>query len=192
MAGELFADPEKLLRLAEVDFHEVVDLLDLEPLPVEGGMFRQTWQGALVGDRAAGTAIVAALSPRGDHFSAMHRLPHDETWHFYLGDPIEMLLLDPDKSWRLVRLGSDIRRGDHLQLTVLAGTWMGASVVESGDWAVFGCTMAPGFLHSDYEGGDVEELCRSYPDVADRIRRLCRPVVRLATSDPVPIDVKRR
>ena len=162
-----------------MDFHEIVDLLDLEPLPLEGGMFRQTWQGAPTGDRAQGTAIVAALRSHDGHFSAMHRLPHDETWHFYLGDTIEMLLLDPDGSWRVVRLGTDIRTGDHLQLTVPGGTWMGASVVESGDWAVFGCTMAPGFLYSDYEGGDVEELCRDYPEVEDRIRRLCRPGVAL-------------
>jgi hypothetical protein len=162
-----------------MDFTEVVDLLDLQPLPLEGGLFHETWRGPERGGRPTGTAIVAALSARDEHFSAMHRLPHDETWHFYLGDAIELLLLSPDGGWLEVRLGTDIRKGERLQITIPAGTWMGASVAGTGDWAVFGCTMTPGFLYADYEGGDVEELCAAYPEVEARIRRLCRPGVPL-------------
>jgi predicted cupin superfamily sugar epimerase len=33
----------------------------------------------------------------------MHRLPTDELWHFYLRDPIELLLLCSDGSGELVR-----------------------------------------------------------------------------------------
>ncbi len=158
-----------------MEFSQVVELLELRPLPLEGGMFRQTWEGPLTGERASGTAIVVAISARENLFSAMHRLPHDETWHFYLGDPIELLLLFPDATWRVERLGPDIQHGERIQFNVPADTWMGAAVVEAGDWAVFGCTMAPGFRYTDYQGGEVEELCRAYPDAEQRIRRLCRP-----------------
>ena len=151
-------------------------MLHLDPMPLEGGMFRETWRGPLMADgRPTGTSIIVALSRDDGMFSAMHRLPVDETWHFHLGSTIEMLQLHPDGTWQVQRLGADIRRGESLQLTVPAGTWMGASAVEPGDCAVFGCTMAPGFLYSDYEGGDVEELCRTYPEADALIRRLCRP-----------------
>ena len=94
------------VRLAEMELREIVSLLDLSPLPLEGGMFRETWAGPSIGDRASGTAIIVALSAPDDLFSAMHRLPLDETWHFYLGDPVEMLLLYTDETWRVERSGA--------------------------------------------------------------------------------------
>jgi uncharacterized protein len=144
----------------------------LSPLPVEGGLFRRTWAGPEdATGRPAGSAIIVLLAVEADLFSAMHRLPIDEVWHFYRGDPIELLLLDPDGGARVEVLGSD----QHVQFTVPAGTWMGARVVDGGRWALCGTTMAPGFVESDYEGGDADVLCGRYPNVADRIRALCRP-----------------
>ncbi|CAM5671406.1 hypothetical protein SALBM135S_05972 [Streptomyces alboniger] len=145
----------------------------LRPLPVEGGLFRQTWAGAVDGDgRPAGTAIIALLSSAPGDFSAMHRLPVDEVWHFYRGDALELLLLAPDGSDRLVLLGED----GVVQCVVPAGTWMGARVVGGGrhGWGLFGTTMAPGFMPRDYEGGEAEALCARYPGRAPLIRELCR------------------
>ena len=151
-------------------------LYGLEPMPLEGGLFTRTWAGPVRSDgHPVGSAIISLLSPANDHFSAMHRLPTDEVWHFYLGDPVELLLLDPDGGSRVVVLGQDVLGGQHVQLTVPAGTWMGGRVVPGGEWALFGCTMAPGFSSEDYEGGDAEELSAQYPEAADLIRALCRP-----------------
>ncbi|MFE7661478.1 cupin domain-containing protein [Streptomyces celluloflavus] len=147
----------------------------LEPLPLEGGFFRATWTAPGEGDgRPAGAAIIALLTADGEQFSAMHRLPVDELWHFYLGDPIELLLLDPDGTDRVVVLGPDVLAGQHVQLCIPQGTWMGGRVSEGGRWSLFGCTTAPGFVASHYEGGDVEDLCARYPQAAERIRRRCR------------------
>ena len=75
---------------------QLVRRFELEPLPLEGGLFRQTWVGEPdTHGRPAGTAIIVLLAAEGGHFSAMHRLPIDETWYFQLGDPIELLLLGP-------------------------------------------------------------------------------------------------
>ncbi|MFD9890430.1 cupin domain-containing protein [Amycolatopsis sp. NPDC059027] len=155
----------------------------LEPLPVEGGLFRQTWAGPVDGTgRPAGTAIIA-LFATGGLFSAMHRLPIDEVWHFYRGDPLELLLLAENGEARVEILGP--AAGQHLQLTVPAGTWMGAQVAPGGHWSLCGTTMAPGFVADDYEGGDADELVARYPAVADRIRALCRPDAGLRmTEDP--------
>ncbi|MGW0756204.1 cupin domain-containing protein [Streptomyces sp. NPDC002814] len=148
----------------------------LQPIPREGGLFRRTWAGPERADgRPEGTAIVALLTAAPDDFSALHRLPTDETWHFYLGDPLQLLLLAPDGTARTVVLGPDVLGGQHPQFTVPAGTWMGARVAAGGDWALFGCTMAPGFTYQDYEHGDVADLTARYPAEAARIVELCRP-----------------
>ncbi|MFE7276066.1 cupin domain-containing protein [Streptomyces sp. NPDC057623] len=146
----------------------------LEPIPREGGLFRRTWAGPEQADgRPQGSAIVVLLT--ASDFSALHRLPSDEIWHFYLGDPLELLLLAPDGTSRTAVLGPDLLRGQHIQLTVPAGTWMGARVVAGGSWTFFGCTMAPGFTYEGYEHGDLAELTARYPAEAARIAALCRP-----------------
>ncbi|WAZ22697.1 cupin domain-containing protein [Streptomyces cinnabarinus] len=155
---------------------DLVTHYNLEPIPREGGLFARTWEGPARADgRPSGTAIVALLTAEPGDFSALHRLTGDEVWHFYLGDPLEMLLLAPDGSSRTVALGPDILHGQQPQLTVPAGTWMGARVVTGGAWTFFGCTMAPGFTYEDYEHGDAERLVARYPHEAERIVRLCRP-----------------
>ncbi|HKN95897.1 MAG TPA: cupin domain-containing protein [Pseudonocardiaceae bacterium] len=146
----------------------------LVPLPVEGGLFRQTWRGPTDHTgRPVGTAILLLVAADGDLFSAMHRLPTDEVWHFHRGDPLDLLLLAPDGTSRVATLGP--LPGQHPQYVVPAGTWMGAQVAAGGEWSLCGTTMAPGFLPGDYEAGDVTDLTARYPDAAERIRALCRP-----------------
>ncbi|MFF9285195.1 cupin domain-containing protein [Streptomyces griseosporeus] len=153
---------------------ELVAHYALEPLPREGGLFRRTWAGPEGPDgRPAGSAIVVLLT--ADDHSALHRLPTDEIWHHYLGDPLELLLLAPDGTARIAVLGPDLRAGQHVQYTVPAGTWMGGRVADGGAWTFFGCTMAPGFTYADYEHGDAAELTARYPGQAARIMELCRP-----------------
>ena len=155
---------------------DLVRRFDLSPLPVEGGLFRQTWVGQPDGHgRPAGTAIIVLLAAEGGHFSALHCLPIDETWYFQLGDPLELLLLDPGGPGRVVILGPDVRGGHELQVTVPAGTWMGARVAPGGAWSLFATSMAPGFLPGDYEGGDPDELAARYPSHEPLIRALTRP-----------------
>jgi predicted cupin superfamily sugar epimerase len=157
--------------VSSTEIADIAARYGLAPLPVEGGLFRRTWAGpADETGRPAGSAIIALFSVEGGLFSALHRLPIDEVWHFYRGDPLELLLLDERDGPRVEVLGPDA-----VQLTVPAGTWMGAQVAPGGRWTLCGTTMAPGFMPADYEGGEAAELCARYPAVAGRIRALCRP-----------------
>ncbi|MFJ9414899.1 cupin domain-containing protein [Streptomyces sp. NPDC101227] len=154
---------------------ELIDFYGLVPLPREGGRFRRTWAGPERADgRPEGSAIVMLLTAEPDDFCALHRLPTDEIWHFYRGDPLSLLLLSADGTARTVVLGPDILGGQHVQFTVPAGTWMAAAVAEGGSWALFGCTMAPGFTFEDYEQGDAAELAARFPREAARIVALSR------------------
>lgn len=166
---------------------EVAARYGLRPLPVEGGLFRRTWTGPPDSSgRPAGTAILLLLAAREDLFSALHRLPIDEVWHFHRGDPVELLLLDPVGGARTAVLGPDPVAGHHVQFTVPAGTWMGAQVTLGGSWALCGTTMAPGFLPSDYEGAVADDLVAAYPGAAEGIRALCRPGTPLRMPPEAP------
>ena len=161
---------------------ELIELFGLEPLPVEGGQLVQTWRSDEVvdaddvdaGGKRAGTAAIAMLTDEPDSFSAIHRLPTTEVWHFYLGDPIQMLLLRPDGTVERPVLGPDVLGGQHIQVVVAPGTWMGARLVPGGEYGLFGCTMAPGFTTGDYEGGTLQ-LTSTYPDATEEIESLVRP-----------------
>src|SRR6516164_609417 len=107
---------------------EIKQLLQLEPHPREGGSFRQTWVSSVwceapQGDRSTGTAIYYLLET--SIFSEMHMLSSDEVFHFYLGDPVEMLQLWPDGSGRVVILGTDLAAGMLPQVVVPKNVWQG-------------------------------------------------------------------
>ncbi|KIZ13295.1 cupin domain-containing protein [Streptomyces natalensis] len=154
----------------------LIDFYGLVPLPREGGRFRSTWAGPERADgRPEGSAMVMLLTAEPGDFSALHRLPTDEIWHFYRGDPLTLLLLHDDGTTRTAVLGPDILGGQHVQFVVPAGTWMAAAVAEGGSWSLFGCTMAPGFSYEDYEHGDAVALAERFPQEAARIAQLSRP-----------------
>jgi hypothetical protein len=159
--------------------------LGLQPLEAEGGHFRQTYRAdeTLPGsalpprygrDKPMATAIYYLLRDEPDSFSALHRLPTDEIYHFYLGDPVEMLLLFPGRKGEVVVLGQDLEASQHLQLVVPRGVWQGSKLKTGGSYALMGTTMAPGFDSQDFEAGAREELIRDYPEQAGRIRALTR------------------
>jgi hypothetical protein len=165
---------------------ELIQQLGLKPLPVEGGYFRETYRcndllhvaglpARYSTAKFAGSAIYYLLTDEPDCFSAMHRLPTDEIYHFYLGDPVEMLLLHPDGNGERILLGSDLVGGQKVQLVVRRDVWQGSRLVSGGSYALLGATMAPAFDPSDFVAGRREELVRDFPSHADMIRQLTRP-----------------
>ena len=156
---------------------EIKALLKLEPHPVEGGSFRRTYTSnhrvpLARGERAMGSAIYYLLEP--GTFSEMHVLTSDELFHFYLGDPVEMLQLWPDGHSEVVVLGQDLAAGQQVQLLVPAGVWQGTRLIEDGKVALLGCSVVPGFDFADYTSGSFGELAAQWPHEAERIRALTR------------------
>jgi len=162
---------------------QIRSLLKLAPHPIEGGYFVETYQSALripkaglpagyAGDRFAGTAIHYLLTP--DTFSAMHKLPGDEIFHFYLGDPVEMLQLKPDGTGEIIVLGQDLAAGMRPQHTVPGGVWQGSRLRAGGSYALLGTTMSPGFDYKDYETGARASLTQLYPAHSAMIASLTR------------------
>jgi predicted cupin superfamily sugar epimerase len=104
----------------------------------------------------------------------MHMLRSDEVFHFYLGDPVEMLQLYPDGGSEVFLLGPDLAAGQHVQLLVPAGVWQGSRLVEVGNTALLGCTVSPGYDYADYRGGSFAELAESWPARRGFIRMLTK------------------
>jgi uncharacterized protein len=159
---------------------EIIKLLGLTPHPEEGGFFRETYRAPETvparaldagygGARAHSTAIYYLLTPTT--YSAMHRVRSDEVYHFYLGDPIEMLQLAPGGAGRTIRIGPDLTAGMHPQLVVPRGVWQGSRLVAGGShgFALLGATVAPGFDFADYEHGARAALVAEWPDFKDKI-----------------------
>jgi len=156
---------------------EIRKVLRLEPHPVEGGWYRRTYTSEvsvalLRGVRPYGTAIYYLLEEGS--FSEMHVLASDEIFHFYYGDPVEMLQLLPDGGSAVYTLGPDLAAGQHVQLVVPAGVWQGTRLIEGGKVALLGCTVTPGFDFADYRNAPAAELIAGWPIEAERIRKLTR------------------
>jgi len=162
---------------------KIIALLNLKPHPEEGGYFVETYRSLETisekalpsrykGVRSFGTAIYYLLTP--ETFSSMHRLRSDEIFHFYLGDPVEMLQLWPDGSGRVLIMGSDILNGMQLQVVVPRGVWQGAKLIKDGKFALLGTTVSPGFELVDYESGQRDDLIKAYPQFQDLIIALTR------------------
>ncbi|MCH2621446.1 MAG: cupin domain-containing protein [Actinomycetota bacterium] len=151
---------------------EISQLLGLEPLPHEGGMWTQTLKDS------SSTAIYYLLSE--NDFSAMHKLESDEVYHYYAGDPARMLLLNPDGSIDEPILGSDLEAGERPQVIVGSGVWQGSST--TGNWTLLGTTMSPPYSQDNFHLGDRQELVTNWPDAHKRIHELTRD--ELLTDSP--------
>jgi hypothetical protein len=142
-------------------------LLGLEPLPEEGGLYRQTHADE------HSTAIYFLFAD-GD-FSAMHVLDGPEVYHWHAGSPLRLLLLEPGGGVSEPVLGPDVGAGQLPQLVVPAGVWQGSSPVGAPTgWTWGGTTMAPPFHWDGFRLGRREELVVAYPVARARIEELTR------------------
>src|SRR5690606_25310460 len=101
LAGRLRRGAERLMHPRAA---ELIRELQLVAHP-EGGYYRRLYESAprVPGGRACSSAIVF-LWPAGA-ISRWHRIDADELWHFYEGEPLELLIGDTPESLRRERLG---------------------------------------------------------------------------------------
>ena len=144
-----------------MDAAEIIELLELEPLPGEGGRFRNTV------DDGNSTAIYFLLEIGRP--TMFHRLPGPEVFHFYAGDRARIHILGPGGESRDPVLGTDLPAGERPQIVVPGGTWQAAETL--GDWTLLGTTMAPGFREEDFELAGRAELTGRWPGAAELIAR---------------------
>jgi uncharacterized protein len=163
---------------------QIIEKLDLKPLPGEGGYYRETYRSERV-DAPATIFGINSTDPRvistaiyylvtADSFSALHRIESDEVFHFYSGDPVEMIQIDLTGKLTRYILGPDILNGETPQVVVRKGTWQGLKLKDDGSWALMGTTVSPGFEFQDFELGDRDKLIKKFPHYREDIENYTR------------------
>jgi hypothetical protein len=160
----LYGSLERSRREGMLSAQQIIERLGLAPLPVEGGFFKETYRSTI------STAIYYLLTP--STCSLLHRLSGDEVYHFYLGDPVDLLLLHADGSSEQIVLGPEIGEDQRVQQLVRGGSWQGSRLRGGGRFALMGTTMAPPFDPKNFELGDRHDLTRRYPNQAELIAHL--------------------
>lgn len=173
---------------ADLTAGELIALLELEP-NATCGFVRVTFTskldagpGALAppfaGSRPIGSALyflVTAAAP-----VRLHRIRNEQLYHYYLGDPLELIMLHGDGSVERAIVGTDLRRGEKVQLRIPGNTFHTARLVGPGRWFLGASTEWPGVVPADVEIGDVEAIAARYPSVAADLRAIA------ASARPAP------
>lgn len=167
---------------------QIKEWLEMQPNKVEGGFFANVYNSTIeIGNkdlpgfkpikdkRVICGVIYYFLDTSG--CSYLHRVTGDMVYHFYSGDPVQMLLLyqegHPNRS-EICVFSNNLAAGGHPAKFIPAGTWLGTRLIPGGEYALMGVTLAPGFNPADYELGDRKALIKQYPGQKDMIEALTR------------------
>ncbi len=163
---------------------EVIALLDLAPAAT-CGYVRLTYVAAeriapgglpapFETGRPMGSALYFLVTPQAP--VQLHRIRNDQLYHYYLGDPLEVLLLHEDGSAARVVVGPDLAAGQRVQLLIPGGTFHTARLVPGGRWFLGASTEWPGVEPQDVELGDMPRPWRAkFPAVEAEIRNFPVP-----------------
>ncbi|HVJ64040.1 MAG TPA: cupin domain-containing protein [Bdellovibrionota bacterium] len=159
---------------------DVIELMQLEPLPGEGGYVRRTYESKQkVPYQNEPHPVVSAIYYliTADNFSAFHLLERDEIFHFYAGDAIDFVQIKNDQAETVV-FGNDIAGGEVPQIVVEGGTWQALRISPRAKtqhgWALVGTTVSPAFVPADHAIADRDALLRKFPALAKTIERFTR------------------
>src|SRR3954469_22174464 len=159
---------------------EVRTLLKLDPHPT-CGFVRLTFTskqlipagalGSPLADaRPLGSALYFMVTPSAP--VRLHRIRNDQLYHYYLGDPLEVLLLHADGNAERIVVGPDLRAGQRVQLLIPGNTFHTARLIAGTGWFLGGSTEWPGVVPADVEIGKLDELAGKYPAVAADLRAI--------------------
>lgn len=156
------------------DTQAIIDHYQFDRIPVEGTFYKSTYRATQQAHDGtpAGTAILGMYTEYPKSVSCFHRLPYDEVWHFYGGDPLQLYLLKEGGEIEVIKMGGNPLQGQRVQFVVPANTWQAGEIVHGGRYALFGCTMAPGFMGKDFEAAPLDQLLGQYPSHESLLRRL--------------------
>ena len=160
---------------------DVRKLLNLEP-NATCGFVRETYRATqaiapgglpapFADGRPLGSALYFMVTPQAP--VRLHRIRNDQLYHYYLGDPIEVLLLRGEGEHVIV--GPDLRAGHRVQLLIPGNTFHTARVIGSKRWFLGASTEWPGVIPADVELGKPDALTAQFPKVAADIRNYPQP-----------------
>lgn len=156
------------------DVQKLMDYFQFDCLPVEGTFYKSTYRSPLKleGSEPISTAMIGMYSNNPLSVSCFHKLDSAEVWHVYGGDPFMLILLHQNGETEHILMGPNPLLGQKIQFVVPANTWQAGYLLEGGLYALFGCTMSPGFCGKNFVAGTADELAKIYPEEEAIIRKL--------------------
>lgn len=159
---------------------ELISKLGLSPHQ-EGGYYKETYKSqeiisqkalpeAYKSDHSFFTSIYYLLTQETS--SKFHKIVQDETWYFHEGASLKLHMLNPDGSYKMMILGSNLALGESFQYTVKGGSWFAAET--EGEYSLVGCNVAPGFEFEDFQFANKEALLTKYIDQQDIIEKFSK------------------
>jgi len=153
---------------------DLIARLGMTPHP-EGGHFCEVF-------RSSNTVVPADARParpavttiyfllQSAEHSALHRVLSDEIWHFYEGDPLDLVWWDRTTgALERHRLGPVAGDSTRPVAVVPAGWWQAART--TGSYTLVGCSVGPGFDYADFammrdDPAAVRDLRERRPELA--------------------------
>jgi len=127
---------------------DVIRILGLEPLPVEGGYYAESYRDRPSnGDRGTVSCIYFLL--RSNERSRWHRLETPEIYCFHAGSAIVLTTWSVGQPIQKHLLGADLAAGQRPQVLVPAGVWQTATPLCG--WGLVACVVSPAFQVSGLE-----------------------------------------
>jgi predicted cupin superfamily sugar epimerase len=154
----------------------LIQLLKLSTHP-EGGYYRETYRSDIKvkspqNNQLRNTVTDIYFLLVSGQISRFHQVLHDEIWHFYEGDPLELVELQ----YANLEITKTILGGGKDQVNykhcIKGGNWQAACSL--GEYSLAGCTVAPGFDFSDFkllkEDQDLSSaILQKYPEFSHLI-----------------------
>ena len=158
-----------------------IQQLKLIPHP-EGGHFTETYKSQIhfsadelndcVTNKKCSSLIYFLLQK--DDFSAFHKLKSDEVWIYNGGSAINIYIIDEKGELNIELFGSDIDKGENLQVFIPANSWFAAELINKDNFCLMSCLVSPAFEWDDFELGNRNFLEAKYPKHKALFNRLCK------------------
>jgi uncharacterized protein len=147
----------------------------------EGGYYKEVYRSGEIilpehlpkrykSSRNFSTSIYFLLE--GKQFSSFHFLKSDELWHFYDGSSVLLYIITKNGELSVKKLGRS--KDSELQLTIEKQNWFAAELEDKKSFAIFGCTVSPGFEFDDFILGKRNDLLKKFPQHSTLIKRLTK------------------
>jgi uncharacterized protein len=153
----------------------LIEQLELEAHP-EGGYYKRVYESCARvttkdhQDRACLSSIYYLL--HGACYSSFHRLDADEQWHYYEGTTSLFLhMISPEGHYQIKQLNPKCQQ---YQMVVPAHYWFAAELQhkQASDFALVGCSVAPGFEFSQFELAERDALIEQFSQHGEVITML--------------------
>ena len=152
---------------------DIINSLGLQPLPEEGGYYKEIYKANEKIDNRRICSTIYYLET-SQSYSKMHVLDHDEVYYYHDGSPLEMLLVYIDHS-EIIKLGKDVLNNEQPQYTVPKGVYQGSHLLnDTYDYSLVSTSSSPAYTNEGFKLGAYNELKDRCLDKLDLLKLLTK------------------